>query len=120
MPRALLLLALLALPAQAAPQLKPKPAAPEPEDGRIQALKDKYENLLHTASLAERNAIAFSRQFVKQMIEYVEGAKSRGDPELIAASETALLDVLGKDPVRWDFYDIHTYDCARKNSAGGK
>jgi hypothetical protein len=120
MPRAVLVLALFASPAQAAPQLKPKPAPPDPEDGRIQALKDKYENLLQTASPAERNAIALARQFVKQMLEYVDGAKARGDAALIAASETALHDVLGNDPIRWDFYDIHVYDRARKKAAGGK
>jgi hypothetical protein len=120
MPRAVLLLALLSLPALAAPQLKPKPPPPDLEDVRIQALKAKYEDLLRTADPALRNQIAVSRQFVKQMAEYVEEWKARGDQSGIASAVRALHEVLGDDTVRWDFYDVYVYDRDRKKVAGGK
>ena len=120
MRRTVLLLGFLALPGWAAPQLKPPKPAPDPDEARIEALRQKYQELLRTPAPAEQAPLARDRALVRHLAVIVEQAKATGLGNEAAEAEATLRRVLGEDPVRRDLYDIYVHDRARKKAAGRK
>jgi hypothetical protein len=116
--RVLLVFALLAVPALAAPRLKDRKPAPDPEAARIAALKAKYDEIRKSGTREEQVLLDIRErnvQMVIQQLDRLEGPPGVGDPH---ARKQALEDRIRQRPDMSDLYEIALYD--RKKAAGKK
>jgi hypothetical protein len=116
--RLLLVLALLSVPALAAPRLKDRKPALDPEGARIAALKAKFEQIRKSGTRDEQAILDFQTGSVELMIRHLDEQEHRphlGGPQV---RRQALEDRLREQPVMKDLYDITMYD--RKKAAEKK
>lgn len=121
MNRALLVLAVLALPVDAAPQLRLKSPAPGNEEARIEALRAKYDQIRKAgpAQLAEQ--VEFSQAEAKLRVILPELDNIDRLPHTSSVPHEWMQmrhRQIRANPTLSDLYDIAVYD--RKKAAAGK
>jgi hypothetical protein len=117
--RAFLLVVLLTLPVAAAPRLKDRKPAPDPEEARIAALKARYAEVRASGQKGENQKLDLAH--VKLQIHWLvldDLARQPITPEARRQRECELEREIRSDPMLGDLYDIAVYD--RKKAADGK
>src|SRR3712207_3019723 len=113
--RVLLAVALLAVPALAAPRLKDRKPALDPEGARIAALKAKYDQIRKSGDKDEQAILALQERQVETLLQLLDRVKDAPDAQL---KTRAIEDRMLQRPVMRDLYDIAVYD--RKKAAEKK
>jgi len=117
--RAFLLLALLTLPAPAAPRLKDRKPAPDPEEARIAALKAKYADLRARRDPAEGPKLDLAQVRLQIILLLLDDlGRQPAAPRARQQRERELEAEVQNDPILKDLYDIAMYD--RKKAGGWK
>jgi hypothetical protein len=119
MRRALLLLVLLTIPVDAAPQLKDRKPAPDPEEARIAALRTKYAAVRMSGQPADNRDLDLSSVKLQVILLTLDDLdRQQITAEARKARELELEREARSEPVLGDLYDIAMYD--QKKAAGGK
>ena len=113
--RVLLVFALLAVPAQAAPRLKDRKPALDPEGVRIAALKARFDQIRKSGDQDEQAILANQEKQVQTLLQLLDRIKDAPDARL---KVRAIEDRMLQRPVIKDLYDIAVYD--RKKAAEKK
>ena len=119
MRRAFLLVVFLAVPAGAAPQLKDRKPAADPEAARIAALKARYAAVRASGQRAENQKLDLAH--LKLQVHWLlldDLARQQITPEARRQRECELEREIRADSMVQDLYDIAVYD--RKKAAGKK
>jgi hypothetical protein len=106
--RSCLLLAALALPAVAAPQLKARKPAPGTEEARIEALRARYDEALRGDDPELRRAVERAKEKVGVLIRLLDEIPK--SPRVDPAAEARVRRIIDEDPRLKDLYNIAMYD----------
>ena len=101
---------LLALPGQAAPQLKPVRAVPVSEAARIEGLRAEYDAFRHSPNPTDRQWIALKDIQVHVLVLQLETARERPRPADAIADEKSARASIEGDPDIKNLYDILMFD----------
>ena len=118
MRRAFLLVVLLTMPAEAAPQLKDR-KPPDSEEVRIEALKAKYAEVRASGQPVERQRLDLAKvkfQIISILLD--DMANRPITSEARQRQERELEREIQSDPILKDLHDIAVYD--RKKAAAAK
>jgi hypothetical protein len=118
MARTVLLLVVLAAPLPAAPRLKDRKPAPDPEEARIAALKAQYDEIRKSGNPTEQVRLAVAEAKVRIILHYIDGLGEGPASPRVQEQEAAIEREAGAHPAIKDLYDIAKFD--RKKAAAGK
>ncbi|HEX3147928.1 MAG TPA: hypothetical protein VHR66_07575 [Gemmataceae bacterium] len=109
-----LLVVLLALNTQAAPQVKPKPPDPSIEAARIEKLRAKYEAIRHSPDPADVAAFRYQERGLAILLERLDKLDQEPASDRTARLRNIVLAEIEWSPVWKDLYDIALHDGNRK------
>jgi hypothetical protein len=113
--RVLLVLALLVVPVHAAPRLKDRKPALDPEGARIAALEAKYDHIRKSGDKDEQAILRNQEQQVQTLLQLLDRMKDAPDAQL---KVQVTVDRILQRPVMKDLYEIAVYE--RKKAAEKK
>src|SRR5262245_52251340 len=113
MSRTLLLLVLLAVPAQAAPRLKPQKPAQGSEEARIEAIRAERDRIRTQGSPEERRGLNTRLLQVNSLIRQTEAAS----PEHRVSVEGKIQERIDREGLR-DLFDLVIYDGTKRLARG--
>jgi methionine synthase II (cobalamin-independent) len=113
--RTSLLLVLLTLPAEAAPRLKDRKPAPDPEDARIAALKAKYDKIRSSGDPSEKTQLHVVEMHFHGTLAALDRLDAQPGAIDHQQNRRAIVDGIRQRPTLRDLYDIAMYD--RKKAA---
>jgi hypothetical protein len=103
----------------AAPRLKDRTPAPDPEAARIEALKRKYDDLRRTAQPETRMYLAQCEQSALIFACRLDNLKAK-QSEIVPSVEGELQKWIAVTPFAQDLYDIAVYDRSHRKPGPSK